>query len=106
PPSERARRAPRSSLLPYTTLFRSLNGIGHGLRTTVEDVQARAAHIASASQQIAGGNNDLAQRTHDQAANLSETATAMRQLAATVDRKSTRLNSSHVKTSYAVFCLK
>jgi methyl-accepting chemotaxis protein len=85
-------------------LLHALNGIGHGLRTTVEDVQARAAHIASASQQIAGGNHDLAQRTHDQAANLSETATAMRQLAATVQKNSDNTDRSQKIVAEASAC--
>src|SRR5436309_12617647 len=63
------RRPPRSTLFPYTTLFRSL-----GIRLEAP----RAAHVPITF-------------------HLS---------AAQPDRKSTRLNSSHVKISYAVFCLK
>src|SRR3989442_10618446 len=73
------RRPPRSTLFPYTTLFRSRGarvaqapGIAQGIR--------RAREIRD---QYA-----LAFRPHRQ------------------DRKSTRLNSSHVRISYAVFCLK
>src|SRR5438034_7410389 len=62
------RRPPRSTLFPYTTLFRS-----HGLGP------AEAAHVG-----------EVAQRA-DRIG---------------VDRKSTRLNSSHTVNSYAVFCLK
>src|SRR3712207_8976000 len=80
------RRPPRSTLFPYTTLFRSftsqeaaafLNGM-MGLGLSAEDVAA------------------LERRTEGWIAGL--------QLAA--DRKSTRLNSSHANISYAVFCLK
>src|SRR3712207_8122131 len=80
------RRPPRSTLFPYTTLFRSAavydevrDGSG---RHRLEDVaQLRAA--------IAGGQLVL----HYQPK-------------VTLDRKSTRLNSSHANISYAVFCLK
>src|SRR2546430_12658524 len=63
------RRPPRSTLFPYTTLFRS--------------------HFADAAHQDA-----LTLRGHEDAHDL------------VVDRKSTRLNSSHSQISYAVFCLK
>src|SRR5947209_15422946 len=74
------RRPPRSTLFPYTTLFRSLLA------------GARIATFLGAQQ------SDLA----DAAAMI-----AMLDLVITVeDRKSTRLNSSHANISYAVFCLK
>src|SRR5438067_9519990 len=73
------RRPPRSTLFPYTTLFRSPQG-------------ARAGDDAD---QADGGRSDVV---------LSG---ARRQSAVSaLDRKSTRLNSSHVSISYAVFCLK
>src|SRR5436309_10782721 len=72
------RRTPRSTLFPYTTLFRSL-GVD-------PDTGARA--VTSLARHFTKG--DLRFKT----------------TRADVDRKSTRLNSSHVKTSYAVFCLK
>src|SRR5258705_10094639 len=68
------RRPPRSTLFPYTTLFRSL------LRAAARCGQAAVAHLRS----IGGGRGDEDLR----------------------DRKSTRLNSSHLGISYAVFCLK
>src|SRR6267378_7218899 len=61
------RRPPRSTLFPYTTLFRSHGHRGH--RVPAPGQHARAGHRRG-------------------------------------DRKSTRLNSSHVEISYAVFCLK
>src|SRR5256885_9358991 len=70
------RRPPRSTLFPYTTLFRSL--------------RARAASRARAEDHVSGPDRDW---TADG---------AVRQ----ADRKSTRLNSSHLVISYAVFCLK
>src|SRR5436309_7815153 len=67
------RRPPRSTLFPYTTLFRS-GGVG-----------------------LAGGAGQ------DVRLDAGEQATSR---TSCPDRKSTRLNSSHVKISYAVFCLK
>src|SRR3712207_8517059 len=74
------RRPPRSTLFPYTTLFRSD-------RTGGGAAGARAAH--SAVRSAAG-----------------RPAAAGAGAAAPGDRKSTRLNSSHANISYAVFCLK
>src|SRR5258708_26967070 len=75
------RRPPRSTLFPYTTLFRSLPGdLGIGPR-------AIDHHLAGA--EVLAPVND-----RHLAAHLGE------------DRKSTRLNSSHQIISYAVFCLK
>src|SRR3712207_8126558 len=85
------RRPPRSTLFPYTTLFRSdrlrqlhtlvAHGLGHG--PVAEDVRADGAvdrrhHVG------VEGDGEVDRR----------------------DRKSTRLNSSHANISYAVFCLK
>src|SRR3712207_7760733 len=77
------RRPPRSTLFPYTTLFRSLR------RHTHRRGRAGVAHLADP------GGDQL--RLHRLAVDLLE----QRQ-----DRKSTRLNSSHANISYAVFCLK
>src|SRR3712207_8404473 len=90
------RRPPRSTLFPYTTLFRS-------------DVLA----LAVAGAVFFGVNNVLA----GTAAALNERAPIVAFLredlpyhaltaASVIDRKSTRLNSSHANISYAVFCLK
>src|SRR2546426_7326471 len=87
------RRPPRSTLFPYTTLFRSvghprlvgephvgpaLEGLGEQVRTAgaVEDCQLDTLAVGERQDDVAG------------------------------DRKSTRLNSSHLVISYAVFCLK
>src|SRR5256885_7680966 len=72
------RRPPRSTLFPYTTLFRSILKIG------IHDDYAIAARVIQPS------------------ADRHLVAEIARQL----DRKSTRLNSSHLVISYAVFCLK
>src|SRR2546430_3435269 len=74
------RRPPRSTLFPYTTLFRSLRLIGVLWRLEAAAVEAWR----------------LAPR-----AVVVEAEAAARE-----DRKSTRLNSSHSQNSYAVFCLK
>src|SRR5258708_19542280 len=71
------RRPPRSTLFPYTTLFRS---------------QPTGNHAAGGFGQIAGAG--------------SKTVTMGRGVFDEQDRKSTRLNSSHQIISYAVFCLK
>src|SRR5256885_10684406 len=73
------RRPPRSTLFPYTTLFRSIGYVA-GDYTGFPRLQ----------------NSDF----HETSRSLSE------QRPPFLDRKSTRLNSSHLVTSYAVFCLK
>src|SRR3712207_7799801 len=84
------RRPPRSTLFPYTTLFRSIAGSDDD-RVTL----AWAAEEAESS-----GRRLLLAHA---AGHLSpELSYAQRH----VDRKSTRLNSSHANISYAVFCLK
>src|SRR3989442_11599664 len=77
------RRPPRSTLFPYTTLFRSLD-VFHHLRVLVissPEISPGAGQPDCESADRVGGQNGR-------------------------DRKSTRLNSSHVRISYAVFCLK
>src|SRR3712207_8729906 len=87
------RRPPRSTLFPYTTLFRSAE------LTEVALSRALAAllHRGGAVEQ-AFGEVDLGVG----GAERGRVAEAL----AVVDRKSTRLNSSHANISYAVFCLK
>src|SRR5256885_6463711 len=80
------RRPPRSTLFPYTTLFRS----PEAARPGVEDFYQR---VAAADQVGLVGEH------------LDRRAGPRRQLRFG-DRKSTRLNSSHLVISYAVFCLK
>src|SRR5690349_22666308 len=90
------RRPPRSTLFPYTTLFRS-----------------RQAEFAMATVQREMGKNDEAMKTFKDVRDkypgteeAQQSAFWVGQIAGMVDRKSTRLNSSHVEISYAVFCLK
>src|SRR4051812_49717940 len=73
------RRPPRSTLFPYTTLFRSGNSQHHPTDLQGSNPVEPSIHPAVM------GNADVHQD---------------------VDRKSTRLNSSHMSISYAVFCLK
>src|SRR5690348_17752314 len=85
------RRPPRSTLFPYTTLFRSLLG-----RRDLGQRDVGAVQLAV---------HDLAERhLHDPDA--LEPEVVGERLRERRDRKSTRLNSSHPSISYAVFCLK
>src|SRR2546427_2290385 len=80
------RRPPRSTLFPYTTLFRS----------------AVAAPIAT-KQRAAAKAEETRKRVHEHLLNANDEP---QQRGPGRDRKSTRLNSSHSQISYAVFCLK
>src|SRR3712207_8323704 len=81
------RRPPRSTLFPYTTLFRSPGGCGE----RVLRVSQEAPHIRRAQD----GPIDAPVDRRPQFGTIPP-----------LDRKSTRLNSSHANISYAVFCLK
>src|SRR5256885_6231258 len=72
------RRPPRSTLFPYTTLFRSM---------LVLTEIAQPLELEKSRRNLDGQVRDLEEQLH-------------------IDRKSTRLNSSHLVISYAVFCLK
>src|SRR3712207_8786777 len=95
------RRPPRSTLFPYTTLFRSLDaplGAVDRSRLNVNGSSLAAGHPFAAT----GGRivASLAKQLH-------EAGPGRRGLISIcADRKSTRLNSSHANISYAVFCLK
>src|SRR2546426_4618038 len=77
------RRPPRSTLFPYTTLFRS----------NVNDIQPHGTIKDSTG-------------THYTFAHLNQKTVSLTGRVDYTDRKSTRLNSSHLVISYAVFCLK
>src|SRR3712207_6988747 len=86
------RRPPRSTLFPYTTLFRSRHGV-HG--QLLEDL--RLAVTEAVTNAIVHGIRGRAGVELRVALEVTDDA---------LDRKSTRLNSSHANISYAVFCLK
>src|SRR5690242_20875033 len=77
------RRPPRSTLFPYTTLFRSVHG------TSASLIEEGAPGVAALARRMGfrDGPSTASQSLFE-------------------DRKSTRLNSSHMSISYAVFCLK
>src|SRR3712207_6910121 len=81
------RRPPRSTLFPYTTLFRSHPWYGGPLHSDV-----RARHM---------GRQVVVRRAVRYGTLAGRSGNALGE-----DRKSTRLNSSHANISYAVFCLK
>src|SRR3712207_8358804 len=88
------RRPPRSTLFPYTTLFRSC---GSGCRSPAPPC---SSCTSSAS---AGRGADVAETPTLSRRQVLDLRVHAQQLE---DRKSTRLNSSHANISYAVFCLK
>src|SRR5687768_18057697 len=96
------RRPPRSTLFPYTTLFRSQGTLTawrvHAKRIALED-RARAFIMLQESEHLEMAKTA---RLVGNFANEKELFFMMGKL----DRKSTRLNSSHGYISYAVFCLK
>src|SRR2546421_11191546 len=94
------RRPPRSTLFPYTTLFRSVHG-SHRPRAGIN----RRAVLAQRGPSVPdlGRRRDRLHRAHGLGRAALE---ADGSRPARGDRKSTRLNSSHDQISYAVFCLK
>src|SRR3712207_8054048 len=89
------RRPPRSTLFPYTTLFRSASP-QHGTTALGGD-----GTITYSPAPDYDGNDTFTYTVSD-----GQGSTATGTVTVTVDRKSTRLNSSHANISYAVFCLK
>src|SRR2546429_1692393 len=89
------RRPPRSTLFPYTTLFRSKDEAGYivAADTVSAGVRERVIAVSGSSARMAEGCKD------------TPVDTAIIGIV-DEDRKSTRLNSSHGYISYAVFCLK
>src|SRR5256885_6002551 len=90
------RRPPRSTLFPYTTLFRSV-------RRAAPDCVA-VAHDVLVMHQIRPARHRC--RLEGQGLDQARFRHGRRRHGRTLDRKSTRLNSSHLVISYAVFCLK
>src|SRR5690242_21182291 len=89
------RRPPRSTLFPYTTLFRSPGAFS-----------ARAEALHRTDRTPAECWLDSGKRPACLASAFEQTRPLMRTWQDLQDRKSTRLNSSHMSISYAVFCLK
>src|SRR5207302_6000838 len=89
---------PSSTLFPYTTLFRS--------RTQIDKLDHQLLKLANERASLAG---EIGELKNDQGAEVFSPAReeeVLKNVIEAKDRKSTRLNSSHVKISYAVFCLK
>src|SRR5438874_8279681 len=96
------RQPPRSTLFPYTTLFRSpvAELDQSSSRAAIEEREISSSESANSSSVIPS----LAEISSSVGARCSLASRAA--IARSIDRKSTRLNSSHVEISYAVFCLK
>src|SRR5256885_3109334 len=94
------RRPPRSPLFPYTTLFRSRDFRSHQRAAGIRPCEAGtsgAAHRDPRREHSIGHDSAVAAALHAAGTFLARGGE---------DRKSTRLNSSHLVISYAVFCLK
>src|SRR5690606_41585106 len=89
------RRPPRSTLFPYTTLFRSVAV----RRAAIHPERRHQLGADSVARAMWAGVSRLGRDSHDPQRPAATSFNLQ-------DRKSTRLNSSHVKISYAVFCLK
>src|SRR3712207_8083089 len=90
------RRPPRSTLFPYTTLFRSRIPTSPLMAGCMAGPRGAGRHPAPAAIPVGG----------DPVRQAGDRGDASSPGALLVDRKSTRLNSSHANISYAVFCLK
>src|SRR3712207_7421574 len=94
------RRPPRSTLFPYTTLFRSIRNELECLEAAIANHKLTYIKVVVSSSTDLCEFKDLLQNIfqHVKIANIAGFIIQ--------DRKSTRLNSSHANISYAVFCLK
>src|SRR3712207_8099454 len=89
------RRPPRSTLFPYTTLFRSKGvAVAYTAAQVIEAVRGSGGLVAEIAKRL-GCDRSTVYRHAARHATVRQ-----------ADRKSTRLNSSHANISYAVFCLK
>src|SRR3712207_7365937 len=91
------RRPPRSTLFPYTTLFRSLGP--RPVPWLIDGMNVIGSRPDGWWRDRHGAMQRLVEQLDEWAQELGDQVTV-------VDRKSTRLNSSHANISYAVFCLK
>src|SRR3989449_5662900 len=95
------RRPPRSTLFPYTTLFRSPDLLEPvSVEIELLDLERGAAP------QLAFGQREVAPDRLPEMREVQPSEHAVPVRVVALDRKSTRLNSSHGYISYAVFCLK
>src|SRR5437667_9299385 len=90
---------PASTLVPYTTLFRSQDGARSGQQQAAWKSEPLLARPHESARRLAG-------RERHAARGEPQRVQTARALVRPGDRKSTRLNSSHITISYAVFCLK
>src|SRR2546430_12546880 len=97
------RRPPRSTLFPYTTLFRSALGL-----RPLESEQLVLPPTPRPAEAIRALRGSFTLAPEEIRAELTGAERTMHEdmSSSPVDRKSTRLNSSHSQISYAVFCLK
>src|SRR3712207_8570960 len=93
------RRPPRSTLFSYTTLFRSTTALG---ARRIDRNGSNGMHRRTLLGSVAAASAALVGPAHAVLAQRAEATPG----GTNVDRKSTRLNSSHANISYAVFCLK
>src|SRR5439155_24101177 len=100
------RLPPRSTLFPYTTLFRSVKVSGwvRSTRGGIADILVRPGEIVYAGDPIASITNPFGREVSTVQSPLTGLIIGITTVPM-VDRKSTRLNSSHVAIWYAVFCL-
>src|SRR3712207_7524219 len=94
------RRPPRSTLFPYTTLFRSVDGYRADHMAISPDGTRLLVSASTA------GVVDVIDTADGKIVNTFESGDQPHENNYSRDRKSTRLNSSHANISYAVFCLK
>src|SRR5690242_16890678 len=96
----------RPTLFPYTTLFRS-SAVGHLVRYGAGEIPESEGTVKYGAFSLAGQNFVVmdSARTHPFAFNEAISFMVRCENQQEVDRKSTRLNSSHMSISYAVFCL-
>src|SRR3712207_8909183 len=98
------RRPPRSTLFPYTTLFRS-KPRGQGYPTFMQQSDYTDKELETALASWASLRHDTILYA-EQSYTMVGTGAPQQPVTLPQDRKSTRLNSSHANISYAVFCLK
>src|SRR5688572_31972397 len=98
--------APRSTLFPYTTLFRSQNIPTGGAHGQIRQRCKQAGRIGDAAEEERDVEEQLGPESHQSEAGDRDRAERGTRERRERDRKSKRLNSSHSQISYAVYCLK